>query len=97
MRRGGSVIVHIFRIPCGNKLGMSELSTTWYCTIRVLVGLQSLFGDKPLKIRVDCPQNGTAVLKGPRKAVFRYEAVKIVWRSWKIALMTWNEKDGLPR
>ena len=25
---------------------------------------QSRFGDKVLEIRVDCPQNGTAVLKG---------------------------------
>ena len=29
-----------------------------------LLGPQSRFGDKPLKFQVDCPQNGTAVLKG---------------------------------
>ena len=28
------------------------------------LGLQSPFGDKPLEIRVVCPRNGTAVLKG---------------------------------
>ena len=29
-----------------------------------LLGLQSRFGDKPVKFGVICPQNGTAVLKG---------------------------------
>ena len=28
---------------------------------------QSRFGDKVLEIRADCPQNGTAVLKGLRE------------------------------
>ena len=31
-----------------------------------LLGLQSPFGDKPVKFQVSCPQNGTAVPKGSR-------------------------------
>ena len=31
-----------------------------------LLGLQSRVGDKPLKVSVVCPQNGTAVLKGSK-------------------------------
>ena len=33
-------------------------------TASTLLELQSRFGDEPLGIRVDCPKNGTAVLKG---------------------------------
>ena len=35
--------------------------------ILTLIGLESRFGDKLLRIRVLCPQNGTAVLKGLTK------------------------------
>ena len=33
----------------------------------MLSGRQSRFGDKPFKLRVVCPQNGTAVLKELRR------------------------------
>ena len=35
-----------------------------------ILGLQSRYGDKLLRIGVVCPQNGTAVLKGPSKIAF---------------------------
>ena len=34
------------------------------CQLIALLGPQSRFGDKLLEIRLVCPQNGTAVLKG---------------------------------
>ena len=64
----------VIRLPLGS-LFRTLFRTLFFLLSEILVtslthlGLQSHFGDKPLKFQVVCPQNGTAVLKGLTFAV----------------------------
>ena len=59
---------------------------------------QSRFGDKVLEIRVNCPQNGTAVLKGlSRRVALLNSSVRrfsIVFRRFWVGVHDlWKEMD----
>ena len=49
---------------CYTAVAPVVFSCTAIVAVLSLLGPQSRFGDKPLKLQVVCPPNGTAVLKG---------------------------------
>ena len=62
-------LLHVHVRPCLRTTCASRTYYVWIVTYVLLYYLtplapQSRFGDNPLKFKVICPQNGTAVLKG---------------------------------
>ena len=62
--------------PIGNSI-YQNIGSSMYQNVLTLLEPQSRFGDKPVKLEVICPQNGTAVLKGltPQVRFFAFQRV----------------------
>ena len=83
---------------CGIDSALSQRIRTGSSTTPKLVS-----GDKRLRRTLDgypkAPYTTTVLFTqqgGRSKAVSRHKAVKIAWRDWGIARITWTEQGGLP-